>query len=352
MTIVRQKSKLKPEPPRRKNYRRHSEARPFSPPWAETIVVEQTGDTLQIAGAGHFEKPSNATGHPDWSKRDPIRQYLEASRLSAEDNTALRAPHVRFSNADSEDLLIQFVSEFGPVWGSWPARRRSNVFAIESLQGLAKERAIFAAGIRLSGSLVEASIEGTATAMGDLVEALYTRGAPWEYEEYGDRGPDGHHYSQDLTAHFEQMVEWQKPGRKDDAALREFGESLPVFCRRQSGATVLQLGSQMFCALLNVSHFRPEMVFDRGRFVELPARSRRGLLPALYFMLRSDVLRKQSILVCELSDCGNFFRVERYGQRFCSPNCSQRKRLREYWQRNKDEFSRRRKLKRAQTRRA
>jgi hypothetical protein len=76
--------------------------------------------------------------------------------------------------------------------------------------------------------------------------------------------------------------------------------------------------------------------------MELPIYDPVGILPVLYFMLRQDCLREQSIAICARPACGAFFAVERFGQRFCSEECSRLQRQRDYWERKGKEMRTRR----------
>ena len=79
-----------------------------------------------------------------------------------------------------------------------------------------------------------------------------------------------------------------------------------------------------------------------NRAVELPQHEPAGVLPALYFMLRRDYLNDYGLQICAFTECRKFFAVERYGQRFCSAECSQLQRQREYWERRGKKLRRKR----------
>src|SRR5262249_28526091 len=234
--------------------------------------------------------------------------------------------HVQFANATSDEKLVKFVKHFGPVWGNMPAHLPSNtrieplVRVEEDLQGLRRERALIAAVMHLAGILILDSAKERPTisqALSEIATALFMRGPNWEYQEPLPKwyGVQIRNVLQDVAFEFDWPV---------DTPINQFLRTLNTHDLRIHG-------SRLLCAVLNVPEFRPTTVFTANYFTELPRHDRKGVLPALYFMLRQDVLYRKGLAICRLADCGAFFRIERFGQRFCSERCSRLHRQRDYW---------------------
>jgi hypothetical protein len=92
---------------------------------------------------------------------------------------------------------------------------------------------------------------------------------------------------------------------------------------------MLWIGHRTLCRLLD--KFPCRLHCEDGRVVELPEHTPFGIRPALYFMLRSDYERGREIQMCQRTECGQSFVVERAGGQYCSPRCSKLQRQRDYW---------------------
>lgn len=90
------------------------------------------------------------------------------------------------------------------------------------------------------------------------------------------------------------------------------------------------LGHWKICELLK--RFPPVLTFFAHRGGELPQHRREGILPALYFMLRQDYMAEGERLgICANEDCRAVFAITRHGKIYCSIQCSQLQRQRDYW---------------------
>ena len=294
--------------------------------WADKITVERDGDKLFVYGQNGItevwtESESRAV--------DILGEYRDAPRIrsiAAEFRSGLRAPHIRFANAVSEEKIVEFVRTYGPInglreaWKALPQRKYAALTVIESLQRIRRERMLFLAVLKLSRSLLSKTedIEGIRNALADMAHSVNQPGAEWERD--AERKWHGTEYGFFLSQ-FALDVDggWPSGVRLDD------------FLRGLKATTASECGWQILCRILNA--FPPKLVPKSRGVVEIPPHERRGILAALYFMLRVDVLRRNKIGTCEQRDCLKYFRTERYGQRFCSADCSRLHRQRDYWQR-------------------
>lgn len=90
-------------------------------------------------------------------------------------------------------------------------------------------------------------------------------------------------------------------------------------------------GHLVLCQLINA--FDTEVCYFADRAVEaLPYDSLRfGVRPALYQILKHMYLGRVGAQVCRNDRCRQFFESKREGQVYCSIECSQRYRQRQYW---------------------
>ena len=81
------------------------------PPNGEShFLVNRIAEELEITAA----MPQYLSSHPQC---DLLQQYKVApkNRSIGKQRTGKDSPHIRFANADSDDELIEFVRNFGPV---------------------------------------------------------------------------------------------------------------------------------------------------------------------------------------------------------------------------------------------
>ena len=79
--------------------------------WGTDLVVERTADCLVIRGHSPLWTDSTAELH----SRDVFEGYLKAHRDWSNGRTGKNSPHVQFANAHSDEAMVAFVKEFGPV---------------------------------------------------------------------------------------------------------------------------------------------------------------------------------------------------------------------------------------------
>jgi hypothetical protein len=106
------------------------------------------------------------------------------------------------------------------------------------------------------------------------------------------------------------------------------------------------VGHDVLCKLINT--FRTEVLnnYDDHPVDALPLFSLRfGIRPALYVILKKEYLGRGGAMICGNDRCGQFFVSERAGQRYCSADCSQQYRQREYWVRTGAKKRKRRRAK-------
>lgn len=180
---------------------------------------------------------------------------------------------------------------------------------MESLPSLRRERRVFATAVNLTVELsrgTDADVLAIAEAFGEFERAPGEPGAEWE-----TKGTGFVSFSRGYKCYIQSIAQ---------SAGWTLGTPTDSFLRRMPGAVVRECGRRALCEIFNF--FNPVLVPSGERIVELPPHKREGILPVLYFMLRQDCLRRQGIKICALTDCGAFFAVERYGQRFCEERCS------------------------------
>jgi hypothetical protein len=276
--------------------------------WADKITVRRVADALRVQGQNG----------PETQSPDVLRAYR---------NFGKQGLHVQFVNARTDEDLIDFVQRYGPVNGhrqTGPlSPRGSPLEVMESFSGLRREQMVFRAALQLLNGLRQRRDTDAADGLGELVcadsmhlpEATSQRDAFWG------------------------LVRWDLEVLRlaKSRGFRGKPRDLRGFLRGLRGAVLRELGWNVLCMMLE--NFRPVLVPVKDGLIELPARNEAGILPRLYFMLRRDCLYGQEIRICARLDCRKFFKVERNGQTFCLPECSQLQRQRDYWQR-KGRFTR------------
>ena len=273
--------------------------------WADKITVRREGDTLYVRGQNNTGSVRSGS---EIQAPDLFRQYR---------NYGAEVPHVQFANARTDEDLVGFVRRYGPVNGKCQApgplaRPDSAVEVTESIHSLRRERMIFASALQLLDGLRKGVDIDAANGLGDFVSAC-SQPIP-----AGDVWPEADRILQLLV-------------RARGYGFQGNARELEEFLRRLRGTSVRGYGWDVLCLIL--CSFTPELVPVKGGLAEMPPRNKAGTLPALFFMLRRDCLDGQEIKICGQRECRRFFKVERSGQRFCTAECSQLQRQRDYWQR-------------------
>jgi hypothetical protein len=278
------------------------------------------------------------------SRLSPRSGYFSSVRWEfGEKRTGGKSPHIRFANANSDEELIEFVSEFGPVVPSAasvhdpPYPEVTTITAVQSLPVLRREQSTYASAVRLMIELKRGSAQSDANAIlqhvSKIVEGVMFWPEQYEAEciwRQGQYLPSASwHFDTDSRLPFfrwkremEFRLEFEKIAIPERDSYSDFDSYLSALSLhmvvRSTQPTVHYVGHNVLCKLINA--FRTEVQHLGDYSVEaLPFFSLRlGIRPALYVILKHEYL-------------GRFFVRERAGAHFCSPDCSQQYRQRIYW---------------------
>lgn len=251
---------------------------------------------------------------------DLLAQYLHLSGSVGEKRFGTRPPHIQFSNAKTDDELIDFVRQYGPVAAHRVEIKETDgliiqsLEAVQSIRGLRREQQIFAGLVKFLVAFRQEPPD-TAAILSSLVLIMESQEQP------------------------ETKIRWTNslratvPRRRlsDNRAFRDGLRRMPKEEEELEPKVLKLFGRIVFCELLNM--YPPMLSPFVTHAVELPPHEPAGILPALYFMLRRDYLNEYGLQICAFTECRKFFAIERYGQRFCSADCSRLQRQREYWMR-------------------
>lgn len=288
--------------------------------------------------------------------RDVFAGYLSSVQSEyAQKSTGRRSPHIAFSNARSDDELIKFVEQFGPIVGTQVVEDkpdptqpvptsekeeinlRTLIGAFQELETLRAERRTYAAALGLLAELrrgeESSDIRAIQRHISDIADGVWSWPEQQEAEEQWrashDFPPVAWHFDSNRCAFIlylksEVFREEPTPSR-GNASAEYIGWALRTRPHRA--------GHLVLCALLNA--FETEVQYSVNRAVEtLPFGSLRfGVRPALYLILKHLYLGGLGALVCADDRCRKFFESQRAGQRFCPGGvCSQRYRQRKYFE--------------------
>ena len=299
------------------------------PTWAAKINVRLDAETLVVLGEGRKAMPVPA-GQLTLGE-DMLRQYTEYSRQWSEGRTGKRSPHIQFANASNDDELVAFVRRFGPIQadGSLMERPNGMIMARQDLPGLRRDHLMFKGAMKLVVGLGDddsKEVNGIADGLTEMFRAALEPGPTSEIHTAPEFRSCQWYGNTILRFANSLLVQGGPVLAPGQIHLQSIGD-----LHSMEAIRVRRIGQLGLAVLLN--SFAPELVPVGNRMMELPVYDPCRILPVLYFMLRQDVLRKQAIAICERPECGAFFAVERAGSRFCSPECSQLQRQRDYWQR-------------------
>jgi len=285
--------------------------------WAEPpqkggdLEVEQVGSDLHISGLFPRYQAEDAPS-------DLIRQFEKAPKNCpiGQQRTGKDSPDIRFANADSDEKLIAFVRRFGPVVAkcvryipdkeSGEPQSPAMLKAHQDMQELRNEHLIYCAALRLIILLRERTFDYELART--LLREISTHIGDWP-----------------------RQWERERSQRLSEPIWKLSTESL----RRIEGLTSedagwpfspTALGRIVICELLNSFH---GMAFPN--LLEMHRSIKYGIRPLLYSILRRQFFAPRDFAACANTQCRNFFNVERAGQQFCSPKCSQQQRQRTYW---------------------
>jgi hypothetical protein len=270
-------------------------------------------------------------------------------------------PHVRFSNATDDDRLRRFAKTFGPVWlppkgkFEWD-EEEGELTAIEHLPSLREEHRSVRAVARIIAIVSSPGRPRTAcenlpkterascSQLQDeieIAESLLSLGDSWRKDEIEVRRS-----LQGLAVRLRLLaVRDLAQSELLEEATRLVREEKLQFLARRPRVALLDVFS-LLADLLN--HFPLQLVatYTRPNLVELPETTDGGIRPALYNMLRTDLLNaargRAALGLCP--ECDDFFSIGRAGAVFCSSTCAVRFDSRRHWREKGNRRRRQRRL--------
>jgi hypothetical protein len=291
--------------------------------WAEPpqnggeLEVNLVGSDLQISGLYPRYKikdaPSDLIRRFERASKDPYPTGLK--RIGKE------SPDVQFANAVSDEQLITFVRRFGPVVAKsvrlippiadeelGQECSACTITALQDMQELRNEQLIYRAALHL----VILSREGQHSLDSEVSRPLLREISDhvgdwlrqWERERSQDR--------------FEPVWRFNAKSLRIIEHMAAIGGGFPY--------SPIADARIVICELLN--SFRSTVFPDA---LALHGSILCGIRPLLYSLLRRQFLHPRDSSVCANTQCRNFFNIERAGQQFCSAECSQQQRQRNYW---------------------
>jgi hypothetical protein len=308
------------------------------PIWAQNIKVRRSGRDLIVSGESAEFEAVPAGYLQQMGHEDLLRTYRTATE------SGKRPPHLQFANATSDDQLLAFVNRYGPV-----AAKRAHydatdqtVNAVQNIRVLRREQKILSCAVRLWGALAAATalVEQMNLLQSGITRQLEHRDRSGEAVARARHAKIANEHRPHFQGIYETVAELGEltrpnPKREDDQTFPWGDSSLDsTFLVRHAlkkgdYERAAWFGHRVLCLLLD--KFPCRLLFERGRVMELPEQTPFGIRPALYFMLRSDYQRGREIQICQRTECGQSFVVERAGGKYCSPRCSKLQRQRDYW---------------------
>jgi hypothetical protein len=287
--------------------------------WAEAphkggdLEVELVGQELHVSGL--FPR------HTDKLRRsDLIWQYERAPKDVPVGNkrTGRRSPNIAFANADTDEKLIAFTQRFGPVVATSVTLRSDNpdssidsappirILATQDWKELRSEHLIYRSALALVMHLAQRKSDYGLVQpfISTIADGIRDWPRQWKREKSQRRREPMWKLSEEAIERIEQLS-----------------------CGRPDALLTPDLDSRIvICELLN--SFR-SIIYPNP--VEMHGDIRYGIRPLLYSVLRRQMLFPRDFANCANTRCRNFFDIERAGQKFCSPECSQQERQRKYW---------------------
>lgn len=278
------------------------------PVWAERIEAEIRGSFLMVFGSRHLHFPHDAgiVVAGEMARFDIMQRF----RWTATDGSSRHGPPdgpgvYRFANADTDEKLISFVKEFGPVWGKIEFEKfnedgTSEVCVAQDLDDLRFEQQKFAALTK-----VVEQINLNARADRDAIIKHLAK-IPWQSP---------------YVLALSREVHYPEPANAADATI--FWASFAL------------------CFELNA--YPPKLIPYKGQVFELPAVHPEGIREAIYWQLRRDYLAQRAIGTC--LNCGGNFPVFKKGATACGESCRRALRNQRYWSAHRQEINSKRKKK-------
>jgi len=270
----------------------------ITPIWAQRIDVELQGNSLLFTGWGHIHGAvdSDAVPAPERTSLD-ILQRLYQYALRNIGKTSGTSGVYRFADASDDTKLIEFCSDYGPIWGRVQSEaydEKTGTWTVtvkEGIKGLRTEQKRFLSAVKL---LAELNSKGRAD-YDRLMEGM------------AELGIDSENLS---LVHLDIVTRHRKPNLN----------------------ALLPLAHWVFCSVLNETP--PQLTPINGEVIELPKIHTEGIRNALYYQLRLDYMAQRTIGTC--LHCGNHFPVFKRDTRGCSASCRRALRNSRFWKKHKN----------------
>ena len=342
--------------------------------WASEIAIElRSKEGLLIMG----QLP--ITDSDLDPSRDPFLRYLSSVKLDfAQKGTGRTSPHIIFANARSDDELVSFVAEFGPVAAkeveeikpSDPVASdefdwRISILAVQDLATLRSERQIYASALELLTEIRrgegEADVEVIKKHISMIAEGASQWPEQWEAEQKwrASNGPfpiawrfDSNH--RDYLWGLKYDVYHRKPPGSDSLGEQQFDEETSFTASETDDpstwsallTTPYRAAHLVLCLLINafdtkIQCFHGDRAVETLPFAPVPF----GIRPVLYLILKHIYLGSVGVQVCANDRCRRFFESKRAGQAYCKQECSQQHRQRKYWSDRGSELRKRQRAK-------
>lgn len=345
--------------------------------WAETITVDVQPEELKV----HGEKFWTRLWSSDRSKREDnlLDRYSVGAHWQKDCKTL--SPHIQFANADTDEKLIAFVREHGPVTGVVGPRAPLHSDYSAAISTIENDRT--------SNFFGDTAPPYSAT----VVQRMdYLRSAREEFAALADMiavllsSPALHFHEHDrASGTFQKLREASKKlrlGDQDSQIIAVANDCAIEGLRRLHGLPdqperTVTIGRETFGPFVDGKKYdklleyalgvysgvvtalldnrgRPRLDylsdgFTEAAFADLPPVGTSGVLPALYWMLRLDALRGQIIRFCAHPACGLRFQATNPTTDVCcSAACRRKFSKMKYW--NKGKAAKVRRKKRAQSR--
>lgn len=283
------------------------------PVWSHYItVVRQADDSLLISGDSYIPCPLiPKETHPevlrqlDFTRK--LRRYVLRRLGKPRGDAKVDGPDgvYQFANATTDEKLVAFVEEFGPVNGKviaeMPVAGAWEVTVRETLRSLRREQKQFRRLVETVQQVNRNARAERATLL-NLLTAL-TVDAPMK-----TLSPD-----------------WAELGWTE-VMKNVIGQY------RNPSKEILSVAHQMLCYYFG--RYPPGLFPVADGVVELPRMRITGVRDALYFQLRPDYLAQRTIGTC--LHCHEHFVVYRRGTPACGDSCSRALRNARYWNSNRE----------------
>jgi len=319
--------------------------------WGADILIDVCKEEVWIFGKLPMSEE-------DFDRRnDPHFGYLASVRTEfAQKRSPHVPPHIAFANATDAELIL-FIEQYGPFVASAVAEAepptsndipvevkegmdwRVSVCAIQELSVLKRERQIYAAVLRLLVELNRKETDCDLNLIRKEISAIADGISFWpeqcEKERRWNKLNRAGRIMWDFDCDKRDYV--QNMNRVIVAAKdRDQAAHIPFF------GDVRGIAHLVLCELIN--SFRTEVQLWGERRVEVvPLASLVfGIRPVLYLILKRAYLGRGGVELCANDRCGRLFEVQRAGQRYCNPDCSQKSRQRVYWRESGSQKRRRR----------